>query len=312
MLHISLFSGIGGFDLASQWMGWTNIVSCEINPICRKVLEFYWPQAYHHDDIKTLTYEKINQELTKRFGAEWRADDIILSGGFPCQPYSMAGKRLGNQDSRHLWPEMYRTIQEIRPTYIVGENVRGLVNWDGGLVFDQVCTELEDIGYQIAPCIIPAVDINAPHKRERIFFIAYSDTTRCKNRPQQHRGQSASNGERINSIGRHSLGTTTDTDINGLQGRIQPERNDIQTRNRPKHSIEECLYSYEHSIQRFNWENFPIESPICNGDDGLSSRLDGITFSRWRIEAIKAAGNAVVPPLIYKIFQAIENTKNHF
>ena len=83
MQVISLFSGIGGFELASQWMGWQNIVSCEINPFCRKVLKYYWPNSYHHDDIYTLTYEKINEELTKRFGTRWRTDDIVLTGGFP-------------------------------------------------------------------------------------------------------------------------------------------------------------------------------------------------------------------------------------
>lgn len=83
MQVISLFSGIGGFELAAEWMGWQNIVSCEINPFGRKVLQHYWPDSYHHDDIKTLTYERINSELTKRFGTRWRTDDIILVGGFP-------------------------------------------------------------------------------------------------------------------------------------------------------------------------------------------------------------------------------------
>jgi DNA (cytosine-5)-methyltransferase 1 len=83
VLHISLFSGVGGFDLAAEWMGWKNIVSCEINEFGNKVLEHYWPDAYHHRDIHTLTYEKINEELTKRFGTRWRADDIVLTGGFP-------------------------------------------------------------------------------------------------------------------------------------------------------------------------------------------------------------------------------------
>lgn len=83
MKHISLFSGQGGFDLASQWMGWQNIVSCEINPFCNTILEYYWPDAYHHTDIKTLDYARINSELIKRHGAHWRNDDIIVTGGFP-------------------------------------------------------------------------------------------------------------------------------------------------------------------------------------------------------------------------------------
>lgn len=83
MIHFSLFSGLGGFDLAAEWMGWKNYLSCEINPFGNKILNYYWPEAYHHDDVKTLTYDTINTELTRRFGSHWRNDDIILTGGFP-------------------------------------------------------------------------------------------------------------------------------------------------------------------------------------------------------------------------------------
>lgn len=197
MLHISLFSGMGGFDLASEWMGWTNIVSCEINPFGNRLLEFYWPQAYHHDDIKTLTYEKINQELTARFGHNWRSDDIILTGGFPCQPYSMAGKRLGKEDERHLWPEMLRTIKEIKPRWVVGENVRGLLNWNGGLVFDEVCSDLESLGYQVTAGLIPACATDAPHKRERIWIIAHADTNGGQEDTQYRFGKDKKNKEQF-------------------------------------------------------------------------------------------------------------------
>ena len=138
MKLISLFSGIGGFELAAEWAGWQNVVSCEINPFGRQVLKHYWPNAYHHDDIKTLTFEKIDYELKQRFGENWNADDIVLTGGFPCQPYSAAGKRLGKEDERHLWPEMLRVIREVQPKWVVGENVLGLVNWSEGLVFEEV------------------------------------------------------------------------------------------------------------------------------------------------------------------------------
>jgi DNA (cytosine-5)-methyltransferase 1 len=172
VIHISLFSGIGGFDYAAHRMGWKNYVSCEINDFCNRLLKFYWPEAYHHTDIKTLTYEKINEELTSRFGADWRSDDIVLSGGFPCQPYSAAGKRLGKADDRHLWPEMCRIIREVQPRWVVGENVFGLVNWNEGLVFDEVQSDLESEGYEIQPYVLPAAGINAPHIRYRVFFIA--------------------------------------------------------------------------------------------------------------------------------------------
>lgn len=144
MNHISLFSGIGGFDLASEWMGWNNIASCEINPFGRKVLNHYWPDALHHDDVHTFTKELLNEKIK-----DWNSNDIILTGGFPCQPYSVAGKRKGTEDDRHLWPEMLRVIQEVQPRWIVGENVRGLVNWNGGMVFDEVQSNLEVIGYEV-------------------------------------------------------------------------------------------------------------------------------------------------------------------
>ena len=175
MKVISLFSGIGGFEIAAQQMGWTPVVSCEIEEFPRKVLNYYWPNAYHHKDVKTLTYETINNEVSKRFGTDWRKDGVILTGGFPCQPYSAAGKREGKNDERHLWPEMFRLIQEISPDWIVGENVLGLVNWSGGLVFEEVCVDLETQGYEVQPYILPAVSKNAPHRRDRVWFVAHSN-----------------------------------------------------------------------------------------------------------------------------------------
>ena len=176
MKLISLFSGIGGFELAAEWAGWQNVVSCETNPFGRQVLNHYWPNAYHHDDIKTLTFEKIDYELKQRFGANWNADDIVLTGGFPCQPYSAAGKRLGKEDERHLWPEMLRIIREVQPKWVVGENVLGLVNWSGGLVFEEVQADLESEGYEIQPYVLPAASVNAPHKRDRVWFVAFRTT----------------------------------------------------------------------------------------------------------------------------------------
>lgn len=162
MTHASLFSGIGGFDLAAEWAGWDNIFHCEWNPFGRKVLNYHFPKSLSYDDI-TKTDFNIHRK---------RID--VLTGGFPCQPYSIAGLRKGNEDERHLWPEMLRAIREIQPRWIVGENVRGLVNWGGGVVFDEVQTNLENQGYEVQPFIIPACSVNAPHRRERIWFIAHS------------------------------------------------------------------------------------------------------------------------------------------
>jgi DNA (cytosine-5)-methyltransferase 1 len=163
MTHASLFSGIGGFDLAAEWIGWDNIFHCEWNPFGQRVLAHHFPNSKSYNDI------------TKTDFTIHRGQIDVLSGGFPCQPYSMVGKRLGKEDERHLWPEMLRTIKEVKPTWVVGENVLGIVNWGGGVVFNDVQTDLENQGYEVQTYILPACSQNAPHRRDRVFFVAYSN-----------------------------------------------------------------------------------------------------------------------------------------
>ena len=345
MIHFSLFSGIGGFDLASEWMGWKNYLSCEIADFPNKILEHYWPDAYHHRDVKTLNYETINNELSARFGKQWRDDDIILTGGFPCQPYSSAGKRLGKEDERHLWPEMLRIISEIKPKFIVGENVFGLLNWNGGMVFAEVCSDLEHQGYEVTPVVIPAAAVNAPHGRDRVWFIASNtklNTTGSKqgtNDETQGNIWGANEGDVLGTL--CSDGNVTDTNSRGTQARqertILGEQdrkrktgrfvNDDVQRDAPNTSYERLQGSkFNGTFERrewkqdetrkptaklyktTNWEQFPTKSPICSGDDGISNRLDGITFSKWRVESIKGYGNAIVPQVAFEIFKAIEKT----
>ena len=365
MLHISLFSGIGGFDLAAEWAGWTNIVSCEINPFGNKVLNHYWPNAYHHTDIHTLTIEKINEELTKRHGEQWRTDDIVLSGGFPCQPYSLAGKRLGKEDERHLWPEMLRVIREIQPTWIVGENVFGLVNWSDGLVFDEVQTDLEAAGYEVQAYVLPACAADAPHRRDRVWIIAKNtmrsgcvhrepDQERTGIRQQrnpcaggadgfclQARATTYADGKRFSNrckqyeskkSGYNFGGNFERYASNAKPKRFQGPYNNSETserfqseftkcNNRPttyaygirqpgeKHGHQESGFSCENS-KGISWYNFPTQPPVCSRDDGFSAGLDGITFPKWRNESIKAAGNAIVPQIAYRIFDTINSFQN--
>jgi DNA (cytosine-5)-methyltransferase 1 len=162
MKHASLFSGIGGFDLAAEWMGWENIFHCEWMEFPRKVLDYYFPNSNSYSDICKTDFKKYANEID------------ILTGGFPCQPFSQAGKRKGTEDERYLWGEMLRAIQEIKPTYVVAENVYGITNIDGGMVFEQVCIDLEAQGYEVQPFVLPAAGKNAPHQRLRVWFIAYS------------------------------------------------------------------------------------------------------------------------------------------
>jgi DNA (cytosine-5)-methyltransferase 1 len=257
MRHGSLFSGIGGFDLASEWMGWENVFHCEWNEFGQKVLKYYWPKAISYHDI------------TKTDFSVHRGTIDIITGGFPCQPYSMAGKRLGKEDERHLWPEMLRAIREIQPTWVVGENVLGLVNWNGGLVFEEVQAELEAQGYEVQPYVLPAASVNAPHKRDRVWFVAYSD----------NKGRSSGLGQ-----------------IQSKDGEVSQWDNNAKS----------CDSNFRDKKNIRGWDNFPTVSPICSRNDGLSDRLDGITFSKWRQESIKAGGNAIVPQVVYQIFKAIE------
>lgn len=160
MTHASLFSGIGGFDLAAEWAGWTNVFNCEIDSFCQRVLRYHFPNAKQYSDVKTVDF------------SIHRGRVDVLTGGFPCQPFSLAGKRRGTNDNRYLWPEMLRAIREIEPSWVVGENVYGIVNWSGGMVFEQVQSDLEDAGYEVQPFVIPACAVDAPHRRDRVWFVA--------------------------------------------------------------------------------------------------------------------------------------------
>jgi DNA (cytosine-5)-methyltransferase 1 len=169
---------------------------------------------------------------------------------------------------------MFRAIREIQPSWIVGENVRGLTNWNGGMVFNKVQANLESEGYQVTPFLLPACGVNAPHKRERIWFVAYN----------------ATNSKRFG------------LDFRFSNRQIQrEEKKEEGTWHKPS-------ISFKTICNRFkpNWDNFPTVSPICSRDDGISDRLDSITFSKWRNESIKAGGNAIVPQVVHQIFKAIE------
>jgi len=316
MKHASLFTGIGGFDLAAEWMGWENVFHCEWNEFAQRHLKYYWPKAISYGDI------------TKTEFTIHRGKIDILTGGFPCQPYSTAGKRLGKEDDRHLWPEMLRAIREIQPTWIVGENVRGLTNWNGGLVFDEVQADLENEGYEVTPFLLPACAVNAPHRRDRIWFVAYSGNngSHGSKNGQGHRkgNDSHTPGKKAakQSAGRSGKANVADTESKGLQGQnwrgmegaIQFTECVASNANGFGHTGKEHGKKkagvYSENGQGYGWQDFPTQSPVCDGDDGLSSRLDGITFSKWRNESIKAGGNAVVPQVVLQIFKAIEAYQN--
>lgn len=166
MRVMSLFAGIGGFDLAGRQMGWHTRVMVEKDPFCQLVLKKNFPEAEIYGDIKEFDGRPFNGHID------------LVCGGFPCQPYSIAGKRKGKEDERHLWPEMLRVIRDVQPCWIVGENVFGFLNWNGGLVFREVCADLEAEGYEVQTFVLPAAGVGALHERKRVWIIAHANSKR--------------------------------------------------------------------------------------------------------------------------------------
>ena len=294
MTHGSLFSGIGGFDLAAEWAGWENVFHCEFDPFCQKVLKHHFPNSKLYNDVR-------------KFDATAYAGRIdIITGGFPCQPFSCAGERKGTEDERHLWPEMLRVIREVAPKYVVGENVRGLLNWSGGMVFEQVCADLEAEGYEVAPYLLPACGKNAPHRRDRIWFIAYANDSNDRRNTRKNETEGSKewlqkrNEVRKSTKSSKVFRNATNTNSDRLQRSLPPFINRQQSSE--KSNVTKHIPVRERALQ---FENFPTQSPVCGGDDGLPKELDAITFPKWRRESIKAYGNAIVPQVAYEIFKAI-------
>jgi DNA (cytosine-5)-methyltransferase 1 len=203
---------------------------------------------------------------------------------------------------------MLRAISEIKPTYVVGENVRGLTNWNGGMVFEEVCVDLESQGYTVQPILLPGCAVGAPHRRDRIWFVAYSKnigqplskTTNEWGEYQSDNRNEIWNTSNTNGISRITSNSERKRFQSGTNsGEIRIEKRNVETK-RNKSST--WLTSIN---KQSNWQNFPTQSPICGGDDGLPTKLDGITFSKWRQESIKGYGNAIVPQVAYEIFKVI-------
>lgn len=300
MIHASLFSGIGGFDLAAEWAGWDNAFNCEIDTFCRKVLKYHFPNAAQYEDIKTTDF------------TVWRGKIDVLTGGFPCQPFSIAGKRKGTADNRYLWPEMLRAIREIRPKWVVGENVLGIISWNGGMVFEQVHADLEAERYEVQAYVLPACGVDAPHQRYRTWFVAKN--TKCngcsvgeinEERTAVRKFGDARSGsaDRIH-IQERIIANHTDAGYESKQGGKDDICPDRYATDSTSKGFKRTLSSDSIMYSKL-FSNFPTQSPVYSRDDGFPIPMDGITFPRWRAESIKAYGNAIVPQVAYRIFNTI-------
>ncbi len=291
LTHLSLFSGIGGLDLAAEWAGFKTVGQCEYADYPTKVLEKHWPTVERWRDIRTLTGESFYE----RTGL--RTVDLI-SGGFPCQPFSVAGKQRGKEDDRYLWPEMVRVIKELRPTWIVGENVAGIVK----LALPDILSELEAEGYRTRTFLIPACAVGARHRRYRVAIVAYSDSSRQDRTIQPMGGQGTPEQESERSGSYVSDTHNTKTSRFGKYSRKVYARAEAE---RP------CISSSSYGA---------AQSRLGRMADGIPLWLDGY----WdvepdipriakgipnRVERLKGLGNAVVPQQFYPVLKAIADVE---
>lgn len=301
MTHLSLCSGIGGLDLAAEWAGFRTVAQCEIDEYASKVLAKNFPGVPNLHDIRTVTNERL-AEL-----GIGRRQITVISAGFPCQPYSLAGKGRGDRDERDLWGEVARVVGEVRPRWFVGENTPGLFARSNQRYFRRVLDDLAALGYSIGWGMWGACDVGAPHKRDRVFILAYADgegrradeaaeQRACEPLGQKGRRNKPCGADRIS-------GDVPDADRTGQQERrgqrvapVQPsqvrraipyadgEGKQQQKREQPKVGRRSCDSSW--------WEAEPNVDRV----------VDGVPH---RVDRLRCLGNAVVPQQAYPIFEAI-------
>src|SRR6185437_1357308 len=286
MKHMDLFSGIGGFALAAKWAGFETTSFCEIDPFCRKVLHKHWPGVLKYKDIRDIA----------------NPDHVdLLTGGFPCQPFSVAGKQKGIKDDRYLWPEMLRIIRLCRPTWVIAENVPGIIPH-----LDPILESLEEQGYYWRAYLIPASTTGAPHKRERLWIIANTHSNRCES-GSDHRQKRYVQAD----IDRHLKTLYAEwqqfipeswkafnaqdwlvSSPNSNSSECVEGKTDNATFTQRSEWPQPTAEIVTHD-SRFNWQK--DQPPVPGMDDGLSERLD----------RNKSLGNAIVPQVIYPMMKLI-------
>ena len=280
MTHLSLFTGIGGLDLAAEWAGFETIGQCEWANYPTKVLEKHWPEVPRWRDIRTLTKESFYEKTGLR------TVDII-SGGFPCQPFSVAGKQKGKGDDRYLWPEMLRVIRELRPRWVLGENVPGILR----IAAADVVTDLEREGFDVVVFDFEAAAVGAPHRRERVAFVA---------------NRKSGTLETPGCGGWNQQGVLPE----------QPWRGELE---RGSETVSDTKTVLLQGFDNRSWQKqfgrgrgWPTQSRLGGVVDGISywmvepARVPRVTTDKKnRVDRLKCLGNAVVPQQFYPIFKAI-------
>lgn len=275
--HLSLFSGIGGIDLAAEWVGFKSIGQCEMNEYARKVLQKNFGTIPRWRDVRDVTKESFWRECKTR-------ELTLLSGGFPCQPFSVAGKQKSTADDRYLWPEMFRVVQELRPTWILGENVPGIIS----LALDDVLSDLEGAGYSCRAFLIPACGVGALHKRDRCFIVANSGIL-ADGETRQTAGTIGKKGKSWYYVSGGSL-------------RCRSEKSNMHISNPNNERCKECdsspitggsgFHPWAADPRGMQWETEPAVGRVA---DGVPSGVD----------RLRCLGNAVVPQQVYPILKYI-------
>jgi DNA (cytosine-5)-methyltransferase 1 len=271
---LDLFSGLGGFSLGLERTGcFKTTAFCDNDKYSRLLLQKHWKGVKIYNDVR-----EINKEQLESDGIQF---PDVITGGFPCQPFSVAGKQKGTSDDRHLWPEMFRIIKEFTPRWIIGENVKGLTNIEKGMVFESVCTDLEGEGYEVRAFNIPAAGVGAPHRRERIWIVASLEDSRRSLRSWSKFGEKDENEIRKRYADQHQRpGSTSESDVaDASTGRRASQEGEIQTRGN----------GTEHQGW---WSTEPNVGRVANGVSG-------------RVYRLKALGNSIVPQIATEIGYAI-------
>ena len=271
---LDLFSGLGGFSLGLERTGcFKTTAFCDNNKYSRLLLQKHWKGIKIYNDVR-----EINKEQLESDGIQF-PDGI--TGGFPCQPFSVAGKQKGTSDDRHLWPEMFRIVKEFTPRWVIGENVRGIISIQNGMVFENVCTDLEGEGYEVRAFNIPAAGVGAPHRRERIWIVASLEDSRRSLRSWSKFGEKDENEIRKRYADQHQRpGSTSESNVaDASTGRRASQEGEIQTRGN----------GTEHQGW---WSTEPNVGRVANGVSG-------------RVYRLRALGNSIVPQIATEIGYAI-------